>query len=277
MAVAVVPLKDLVQAKSRLAGLLSPAERRDLAQAMAEDVLATLAQHAGIAETVLVSDDPAAAMLASHYGARWQPERALGCRGLNAVLTRVCNNLQGQPKAAMASTTGVTAPSILQPGPDAAPDAVTEPGMSQTVLVLHADLPWLSTADLDAVLQPRAQHKLVIGTDRHGRGTNLLAFSQGHGPAFRFGPDSRRLHESDANAANRPVGVLKRPGIELDVDEPEDLARLLGQPERLRCGRTREVLFDNGLAARIELALASLEVSDACLPASVVDGETVKP
>ncbi len=277
MAIAVVPLKDLVQAKSRLAGLLSPAERRELAQAMAEDVLATLTQHAAIAETVLVSDDPAAALLASHYGARWQPERALGCRGLNAVLTRVCNNLQVQLTGATAAATDSNSASRLQPGPGVAPGSVTEPEMAQTLLVLHADLPWLSAADLDAVLLPRAPHELVIGTDRHGRGTNLLAFSPGHIPAFRFGPDSRQLHERDANAANRPVQVLQRPGIELDVDEPEDLAQLLAQPGRLRAGRTRDVLFNNGLAARMELALASLEASDAFLPGTVVDGETVKP
>ena len=42
MAQALVPLKDLVQAKSRLSGLLRPSERRALAQAMAEDVLAVL-------------------------------------------------------------------------------------------------------------------------------------------------------------------------------------------------------------------------------------------
>ena len=40
MAQALVPLKDLVAAKSRLSGVLSPAERRSLAQAMVEDVLA---------------------------------------------------------------------------------------------------------------------------------------------------------------------------------------------------------------------------------------------
>ena len=42
MAQALVPLKDLVEAKSRLSGLLRPSERRALAQAMAEDVEAAL-------------------------------------------------------------------------------------------------------------------------------------------------------------------------------------------------------------------------------------------
>ncbi len=39
---ALLPLKDLVQAKTRLGGVLASHERRALAQAMAEDVLAAL-------------------------------------------------------------------------------------------------------------------------------------------------------------------------------------------------------------------------------------------
>ena len=38
---ALVPLKDLVEAKSRLSGLLRPSERRALAQAMAEGLSTT--------------------------------------------------------------------------------------------------------------------------------------------------------------------------------------------------------------------------------------------
>ena len=62
MAQALVPLKDLVQAKSRLAGLLRPSERRALAQAMAEDVLNVLANHVNVAGITLVSDDPGAGL-----------------------------------------------------------------------------------------------------------------------------------------------------------------------------------------------------------------------
>ena len=47
MAQALLPLKDLVQAKTRLGGLLRPSERRALAQAMAEDVLADWRQRFG--------------------------------------------------------------------------------------------------------------------------------------------------------------------------------------------------------------------------------------
>ena len=67
MAHALVPLKDLVTAKTRLSGLLRPAERRALAQAMVEDVLTTLVEHRQIERVTLVSDDPGAGLLACKY------------------------------------------------------------------------------------------------------------------------------------------------------------------------------------------------------------------
>jgi len=70
MAQALVPLKDLVQAKSRLAGLLRPSERRALAQAMVEDVLSVLSRHKDIVRVTLVSDDPGARHCAGHSGLR---------------------------------------------------------------------------------------------------------------------------------------------------------------------------------------------------------------
>ena len=69
-----IPLKDLVRAKTRLAGLLAPSERRALAQAMVEDVLALLAAHPDIESINLLSDDPSAHLLVAQYGARHLPE-----------------------------------------------------------------------------------------------------------------------------------------------------------------------------------------------------------
>ena len=93
MALALVPLKDLVQAKTRLAGLLRPSERRALAQAMVEDVLTVLTDHPDIEQVTLVSDDPGANLLASNYGVDCWPEYSLGARGLNAVIERASARL----------------------------------------------------------------------------------------------------------------------------------------------------------------------------------------
>ena len=67
---AVLPVKDTGDAKRRLAGFLSAAERQRLALAMAEDVLETLARVPGLSDIVVVTRDQRAAALATRYGAR---------------------------------------------------------------------------------------------------------------------------------------------------------------------------------------------------------------
>lgn len=226
-AVALLPLKDLVQAKSRLAGVLTPAERRALAQAMAEDVLRVLAGHAGIERTVLISDDPSAAMLAQAYGAQCWSERALGVQGLNAVL-------------------------------DSATTKLGEAGQAD-LLVLHADLPLLSAADLDAALTGQALADAVaIGPDRHGQGTNLLAFCSTRAPGFYFGRDSLRRHTWAVQEAGLKVALIERLGVGLDIDEPADLALLLQQDECALGDSVCGLLYESGLEQRLQASLASL-------------------
>ena len=67
---AVLPVKDKGDAKQRLAGFLSAAERQRLALAMAEDVLATLARVPGLSDIVVVTRDEQAMALAARHGAR---------------------------------------------------------------------------------------------------------------------------------------------------------------------------------------------------------------
>ncbi len=228
MAHALVPLKDLVQAKTRLAGLLAPSERRALAQAMVEDVLAVLADHPGIDRISLVSDDPAAHLLASQYGARHWTESELGCSGLNEVIGSACHRLLALGEAPL--------------------------------LVLHADLPVLTSADISAVLAARRQiDGLVVGCDRHGSGTNVLCFDSAAVPVFCFGEDSCNRHLAAARSGGFSAEVVSSPGIGLDVDEPPDLVALLDRLQRGARGHTAALLHDTELGGRIELALGSLE------------------
>lgn len=224
---ALVLLKDLVQAKTRLAGLLAPSERRALAQAMLEDVLAALAAHPEITAITLLSDDPSAHLLAAQYGADHWVESELGCRGLNAVAGSASARLLHQCR--------------------------------QPVLLVHADLPLLSGADISAVLAARRDNGgLVVGCDRHGRGTNLLCFDAAGAPEFCFGADSCARHLAAARGRGIPASVLRRAGIGLDVDEPDDLALLLRQQDLPANGHTAALLLGAGLGARIGLALDSL-------------------
>ncbi len=225
-----VPLKDLVEAKSRLSGLLRPSERRALAQAMAEDVLSVLGRHARVSHITLLSDDPGAAMLAQKYGANWWSEAELGCRGLNPLIGRACGRLL---------------------------DERDEP-----LIVMHADLPMLDAADIDAALDAREKGGLVVGCDRAGRGTNLLAFDVLAVPEFCFGHDSCARHLESARKAGITAHLLQRPGIELDVDEAPDLKLLVENLPGCPGANTVALFGNTRLGTRLEAALENIVVAD---------------
>jgi len=227
VAQALVPLKDLVQAKSRLAGVLRPSERRALAQAMAQDVLTVLRDHPRVSRITLVSDDPGADLLAEKYGAQCWPEKSLQCRGLNPVI-------------------GCASARLLT-GPEA------------PLLVLHADLPLLARADIDTALDAY-QHTagLVIGCDREGTGTNLLVFDARSMPVFSFGENSCARHRESARSAGVPVEVLRLAGVELDVEEALDLKCLLARLPARATGHTARLLYNGALGRRVAAALATL-------------------
>lgn len=239
MTQALVPLKDLVEAKSRLSGLLSPSERRALAQAMAEDVLTVLCSHAQVSSITLVSDDPGAAMLAEKYAADCWPETLLGCRGLNPLVRRATERLLAL--------------------------------RDEPLLVLHADLPMLEEADIDAALAKRENGGLVVGCDRESRGTNLMAFDAESVPEFSFGTDSCARHLESARRSGIPVHLLQSAGIELDVDEAADLKLLLRRLSSCPGANTVSLLCDTSLGSRVNAALA--EIAD---PSGAVRGESVR-
>lgn len=231
MAQALVALKDLAQAKTRLAGLLRPSERRALALAMLEDVLSVLQGHPRINCITLVSDDPAAHLLAGQYALQHWRESELGGTGLNAVI-------------------GSASARLRQAG--------TEP-----LVVLHADLPLLTEADISAVLlAQRESAGLVLACDRHGSGTNLLAFSADCTPTFCFGPGSCAAHLAAASSMGMATQVIRRTGLALDVDEPQDLAELLAVLPLAGRTHTASLLSGTALGKRIGLALASLAIQN---------------
>ncbi|MEE4660035.1 MAG: 2-phospho-L-lactate guanylyltransferase [Halieaceae bacterium] len=193
---ALLPLKDLVRAKTRLAGILAPFERRALAQAMVEDVLAVLSSHSALEGTLLVSDDAGADLLARKYKVELLVESALPVTGLNQVLNAGCERL---------AMRGV-----------------------EDVVIVHSDLPLLSSAAVSTLLSRyHARDKtVVISPDRLLQGTNVLVTSTRDHPEFRYGPDSCSYHRLAARERGYSVDIVLLPATGLDVDTPADLLDL---------------------------------------------------
>ncbi|MCX7361174.1 MAG: DUF2064 domain-containing protein [Alphaproteobacteria bacterium] len=108
----------------------------------------------------------------------------------------------------------------------AAARLVQEQGATELLLVM-ADLPYLSAADIAALLEAGRQSAVVIAEAKDG-GTNALllrpptildfAFAT-HRPSASFHADAAR------HAGIEPI-LVRRPGLARDIDTPADLAAL---------------------------------------------------
>jgi 2-phospho-L-lactate/phosphoenolpyruvate guanylyltransferase len=188
---ALVPVKPLDQAKSRLAGTLGAEERAALVRTLLEHTLDALRKVPVILGTVVVTSDPGVAEWASAAGS--QVVREAGKPSLNRALR------------------------------DASRSALAQG--AEAVLVMHADLPLVAAEDIEAIISSaQAAPTVVIAPDRHGLGTNALLCAPPSLIEYRFGPDSFALHCAQAQAAGARLEVCSRPGLALDLDTPEDFA-----------------------------------------------------
>jgi len=187
---AVVPVKPLERAKSRLAAVLSAKERVSLSEAMLIHTLKVLAESPDLERTLVVSRDPRVLSLARAHGARTVAEQ--GRPHLNRALVRAAHVARGY---------GVSA-----------------------ILVLPADLPLLTGEDLARLLSYAQRPPVVVlAPDRRGTGTNALLCSPAGLIEYEFGPDSFARHRARAEAAGVAVEICRLPSLELDLDLPEDL------------------------------------------------------
>ncbi|PFG44421.1 2-phospho-L-lactate guanylyltransferase [Isoptericola jiangsuensis] len=212
--VAVVPVRDGVSGKSRLAAALDPGARRRLVVALARHVLGVLDGCAAVDRVVVVTADPgfvAEVLDPSGHGTGGPGPDKRSVPPARVGGTDVIREPAGRPGLNVALEHARTAVRAVGPG---------------RLLVVHADLPLLTGDDVAAVLAGPGD--VVVATDRHGTGTNLLAVPLGSsGDAarpfgFRFGAGSRAAHEQEAAASGLTCAVVDRPGTALDLDTLAD-------------------------------------------------------
>jgi 2-phospho-L-lactate guanylyltransferase len=198
--VILVPVKNLSAAKQRLAAALDQPARTELAQTMLHDVVATLAGWTHRPPCALVTSDPFAVELARRYDFEVIPDPANpGETGAIEMATRIC----------------------VECGLDSA-------------LVIPADIPLIQSSELDEILKQAPDEGSVLAPATDGRGTNAAFRRPANLFPLRFGNDSFKPHLAAAQATGKPCIVLHLPGIAVDVDNPEDLQRLLAHPGETR-------------------------------------------
>jgi 2-phospho-L-lactate guanylyltransferase len=198
--VAIVPVRGLERAKTRLGEVLDPEERRALVEGLLRRTILAAIMTTGIRAVAVVSPDPDALAVAADSGA---VTLAQGGGGLNDGLA------DGRT---WAREMGATA-----------------------LIVVPADLPAIAPAELERVLDA-ARDVLAAGrsagnpagalvalvADRAGQGTNVLLLSPPGAIPFQFGPGSHAAHAASATSLGAAYLELGGP-LGLDLDTPEDL------------------------------------------------------
>jgi 2-phospho-L-lactate guanylyltransferase len=90
---------------------------------------------------------------------------------------------------------------------------------------------------------------VTLSPSRDGQGTNAVVCSPPDLLPLRFGDDSFHAHLRGARALGIEPRIVRRPGLALDIDTPEDLTVFLANPSMTRA---YTCLIRSGAARRLE-------------------------
>ncbi len=186
---AVIPVKPLARAKSRLARVVKAPTRAALVRSIFSRTLDIIAQVPRIDDVIVISRDLTILELARQRAAIALAESD---SGLNPALTQAVH-WAVQHEAHLA-------------------------------IIIPVDLPWITPGDLDNMLdlahEPRV---LVIAPDRHEAGTNVLLVRPPDAIRFAYGTASFNSHRAQALEHNLIVHEYHSPTTAFDIDLPDDL------------------------------------------------------
>ena len=191
---AVIPVKQISQAKQRLSPLLSTEERRDFFSAMLEDVLSMMVKIDFFEKIILATNCPHAISIAGVHGIthfETGPDD-----GLNLAARETVNHL-------------------------------LENGIRDMFLI-PADIPLITEEEINSVLKAHpSAPSLTIIPSKDKLGSNCILLSPPSRMPLKFGPDSYLRHKEIAQTNGIKVNPMEFPGFGLDIDEPKDLFELL--------------------------------------------------
>ena len=219
-----LPIKDLRNAKQRLASVLTQGERFALAQAMLADTIRAVCG-VKLAEKIFVITNYELAMeLAAKNG--WEVLREEH---------QISESVSVDFASRFCAERGVTG-----------------------LLRLPLDLPLVESSDIDELLAtPCAAPAVVLVPSRDGTGTNAILRTPPTLFPSHFGPDSFTKHRRAAEQASARIMVRRNVRLEMDVDDEADLRALLRHD--LAHTATGKWLEESGLAARFKHGATAAE------------------
>jgi 2-phospho-L-lactate/phosphoenolpyruvate guanylyltransferase len=185
---ALIPVKSLSKAKSRLASSFTRHQRERLVLDMFHHVLCVLLDTELFEKVSVVSSDKQVLEKAYLWGAE-------------AVVEEYHGHNQALHAAALRQMS----------------DGVT------TLLTISADLPLLTTREIHCFFKQSLQHDVVLAPSRDGTGTNAIMVHPPLAVPYVFGPGSLQSYVEAARQKHLSFSMYQSIGLALDIDTIDDL------------------------------------------------------
>ncbi len=186
---AIIPVKPLLQSKTRLARLLTPDQRAALTAHLLTNTIQLLQQIPAIDEILVISRDDAVFTIAQAHHSRILAEKPP--YQLKTAVTQAARyaTLQG----------------------------------AHNLLIIPADLPFLQVHDIQAIInQAQAPKACIICPDENKNGTNALLLPAITNYQFQYGVGSCQKHYLEAQRLNLSAHTLTLSGVAFDLDTEAD-------------------------------------------------------
>ena len=191
---AVIPVKQISQAKQRLSKILSSEERKDFFSAMLEDVLSMMVKIDFFEKIILATNCPHAISIAGRHG---------------------ITHFETGPDDGLNQAAGETVNHLLENG-------------IRDMFLIPADIPLINEEEINSAIKAHpSAPSLTIIPSRDKLGSNCLLLSPPSRMPLKFGPDSYFRHLEIAKSNGLKINPMELPGFGLDIDEPKDLFELL--------------------------------------------------
>jgi 2-phospho-L-lactate guanylyltransferase len=210
-----LPVKDLRNAKQRLATILTPEERFALAQAMLNDTIRAVRGIRHADKIFVITNYEPMMAAAEQYG--WE---------LLREEHQISESASVDFASQLCAERGITA-----------------------LLRLPLDLPLVQPSDIDDLLATQcAAPAAVMVPSRDGTGTNAILRTPPTLFPSHFGPNSFAKHRREAEQVGASIILRRNERLEMDVDDESDLRALLRHD--LTHTATGKWLEKSGVAAR---------------------------
>lgn len=225
MIFALIPVKNFSKAKERLSPLLSPKQRREFAKAMFRDVVECVLKAPELEGAAFVTKDREAEEIIKREACLCRQARGMPPSG------RASPRRGGRREARV---------KIIKEQENSGETEAVARGIRElqkagvrSVLVIPGDVPLVTAEEISVILNTRLKKPFCVLCPSLSRmGTNGVFLSPPDALPLRFGAVSFGPHLQESEKRKLHTRVLSLPGLELDIDEPEDFLQLTSVPSK---------------------------------------------